>query len=433
MTHPIANPASTAKPPQRRTRLLPWAKRFDIAVLCFLGLLIATCDRANISVAAPSMMREHGWDTTRMGWVLSAFYFGYVALMIPAGLLADRWGPKITFGLGVTWWSIFTALTPLPRSAWSLSIVRALMGAGESATVPSISAALARWFPPEEYSRSSGFSWSGGYAGSVLAFPLASMILKSWGWRAIFYVFAGLGGLWLILWWTGAYNKPEDCRGLSDAELKHIVPSRPLIREGIATPWALILRSPAAWAVFALHFSSNWFTYVLMSWLPTYLQLARHFSLGKMALGSALPFLSALFATNLFGALLDRLCRGRNRTRVSKLFLVTFAGAAGLLPLLSRASSPTTIVLLLCVSAGLMSGATPVYASGALNLVPRFAGSFVGVQNCIANFAGVLAPVVTGYLAAARGWNAAFLCTAVVGALGISAYLLMGKAERAKE
>jgi ACS family glucarate transporter-like MFS transporter len=97
---------------------------------------------------------------------------------------------------------------------------------------------------------------------------------------------------------------------------------------------------------------------------------------------------------------------------------------------MSHASGEPVIVLLLCLSAALMTGATPVYASGGLNLVPRFAGSFVGVQNSIANLAGVLAPIVTGYLVATRGWNAAFICTAAVCLFGISTYLLLGKAER---
>ena len=416
--------------PLSKARWLPWPKRIDLSLLCFFGLLIATCDRINIAVAAPAIMREYGWDTTQMGWALSGFYIGYVAFMVPAGILADRCGPKRAYAVGVGWWSVFTALTPSPRSEGFLLTVRALMGAGESATIPSISATLARWFPPQEYSRASGFCWSGGYAGSVLAFPFASMILRYWGWRMIFYVFAALGGLWLLFWWKGAYNRPQSCPSISESELKHIAASRPPMIESRAIPWKVILSAPASWAVFAVHFSSNWFTYFLISWLPTYLQLARHFSLRTMAAGSSLIFLSALCATNLFGFLLDRLSRGRNRTRVSKLFLLPFVCAAAILPLMSHASGEPVIVLLLCLSAALMTGATPVYASGGLNLVPRFAGSFVGVQNSIANLAGVLAPIVTGYLVATRGWNAAFICTAAVCLFGISTYLLLGKAER---
>jgi MFS family permease len=413
-----------------RVRWIPWPKRVDISLLCFFGLFIATCDRVNISVAAPTIMREYGWDTTRMGWVFSAFYLGYVVFMIPSGVLADLWGPKRVFAWGVSCWSIFTAVTPVPRSLGQLAVVRSLMGVGESATIPSMGSILARWCPPREYSRTAGFSWSGGYAGSTIAFPLASMILRFWGWRTIFYVFAGLGAVWLLFWWKSAFNRPEDCPSISDTELKDIVSSRPPIPDNRPIAWALILRARSAWAIFLLHFSSNWFTYFLISWLPTYFLLGRHFSLQSMALGSSLPFLSALFGTNLFGALIDHFSRKHNRTRVSKLFLLAFAAAAAILLLLPHVSSPPITVFLLCLSAVLMTGATPVFASGSLDLVPRSAGSFVGVQNSIANLAGVLAPVLTGYLAAAHGWNAAFACSAAVCWLGITTYLLVGKAER---
>ena len=84
----------------RRTRRLPWPKRLDIATAWpSVALVIAYCDRVNISVAAPSMMREYGWDTAGMGWVLSGFFAGYALMMIPAGMLADRFGPKRVFAV----------------------------------------------------------------------------------------------------------------------------------------------------------------------------------------------------------------------------------------------------------------------------------------------------------------------------------------------
>ena len=289
---------------------------------------------------------------------------------------------------------------------------------------------LARWFPPAEYSRASGFSWSGGYAGSVLAFPLASLVLRYWGWRAIFYVFAGLGAVWLFFWWRGASNVPEDCPNMDSRELEHIVSSRPRVGERPEIPWKLILGAPAAWAVFLLHFSSNWFTYFLISWLPTYLQQERHFSI-RMSLS---PRRSPSFARCSARTCPDSSSIGLAGRMIARmhLFLLSFGGAAVILALLYRVSSPVVVVILLCIAALLMTGSTPIYASGSLNLVPRSAGSFVGVQNTIANLSGVLAPVITGYLAARYSWTAAFSATAAVCCIGILAYLLMGKAERSE-
>ena len=73
MSNPHSAPPATAECPKQATRHFLGPKRFEISVLCFFGLMIATCDRVNIAVAAPSIMREYGWNATQMGWALSAF------------------------------------------------------------------------------------------------------------------------------------------------------------------------------------------------------------------------------------------------------------------------------------------------------------------------------------------------------------------------
>jgi len=411
-------------------RLLPWPKRLDIALLSFLALLIAYCDRVNMSVAAPLIMKEYGWDTAQMGWVLSGFFMGYTFFMIPAGMLVDRWGPKRMFAVSVAWWSVFTALTPFPKSLGGMTLVRVLMGSGESGTFPSMNSILVRWFPRQEYSRATGFCWSGGYAGPIIAFPLASVILHAWGWRAIFFLFAILGVIWLPFWLFGIRDDPERSSGVTAEELSYIKASRPEIPQRSVTPWGRILRLPALWAVMILHFSSNWFSYVMISWLPTYLMDERHFSLSSMALGSSLPFLSALLGTNLFGVLIDRMSLKHERTRVRKLFLFPYALAAATLLLLPWAASPAMTVTLLCVAMALMTGATPVYASSSLELAPRYTGSVVALQACFANLAGVLAPVVIGYVVKVSSWYLAFVLTASVSLVGILTFVFFGKAER---
>src|SRR5437879_3362271 len=170
-------------------RRLPWPKRFDVTLLSFLALVIGYFDRVNISVAAPSLMQEYRWDIVQMGWVLSGFFMGYTLFMIPAGILADRYGSKRVFAASMTWWSVFTVLTPLPKSLAVLVLIRSLVGAGQSAIIPSTNSILVKWFPHQEYARATGFCWSGGYAGPIFALPLASIILQTCGWRWVFLAF----------------------------------------------------------------------------------------------------------------------------------------------------------------------------------------------------------------------------------------------------
>src|SRR5262249_29159587 len=172
-------------------------------------------------------------------------------------------GPKRVFAAAIASWSLCTALTPLPHSLRGLYALRVVLGVGESGTFPSINGILARWFPRHEYSRAAGFCWSGGYAGPILGIPLASLILKLLGWEAVFWFFAAAGFLWLPFWLKSAADSPQQSKRVSPEELARIQSDQMEIRARAAVPWSRLLRLPPLWALLALHFSSNWFAYVM--------------------------------------------------------------------------------------------------------------------------------------------------------------------------
>jgi sugar phosphate permease len=91
--------------------------------------------------------------------------------------------------------------------------------------------------------------------------------------------------------------------------------------------------------------------------------------------------------------------------------------------------TPVAIVAALSLSMFLHAAGTPVQASNSMDLAPRNTGTLVGFQNCFANLAGISAPVITGYLVQSTGWMSVFWLATAVGALGIGAFLLFGKAE----
>lgn len=396
------------------TRLLPWPRRVDVALLCFVANLIAHCDRVSISVAMPAMMRERGWDTAQAGWVLSGFFLGYTLLMVPAGLAAQRFGTRTVFASCMAWWSLFTLLTPLPRSLAGLGAMRVLLGVGESGTASCINGTLVRWFPPGEYSRAAAICWSAGYAGPILAVPAATWLLHRFGWPAIFYSFGLIGFLWLPLWLR-----------VPDGGSPGAVPVR--------APWRVLLGSRAVWALFALHFSSNWFLYVMVSWLPTYLTNERRLSLPAMAAGSSLPFACAWIGANAFAQWLDRASARMSRTRARKLLLIPYCGAAACVFAAPTAGSAGGTVALLCLAMGLLGAATPVFASGSLDLAPRYAGALAGAQNAFANLAGIIAPALVGYLVRSAGWSAAFALTAMVTMCGVAVYALFGSGDEVRD
>lgn len=410
-------------PDESSSRHVPWPPRVDLAILCFAALLIAYCDRVNLALAVPELMRKYDWNTAQMGWILSAFFLGYVACMVPAGLLVQRVGPYRVIVVAVGIWSLITALTPVPSTIVGLYVIRVLLGVCESALFPCINALLADAFPRKEYARAAGFCWSGGYAGPVLAVPLGAAILQIWHWPAVFYIFSVAGLAWVFAWLIFAPRK-------SNAVPRQLSKANSGGKQGGS--WGSLLTHSAVWALLLLHFASNWFAYVLLTWLPSYLQVARHFSISSMAVGAALPFAAALFGTNIFGVLIDKFGSYYSRTAARKGFVCIFVAGALLLFALSDVKSESGIVFVLSGSAALMTAATPVYASGSMDLTPQSAATLVGIQAAFANLAGLIAPVVSGYAASFYSWNLIFVITAAVCIAGSGLYLWVGSAERLK-
>lgn len=97
-------------------RIQRWPQRFNVVLLLFFSVVILYMDRVNISVVAPVLMQEWGWDPAVMGTVLSAFFLGYFLTQILGGWLSDRWGAKGILGGAVTWWSLVTMLTPFAQT-----------------------------------------------------------------------------------------------------------------------------------------------------------------------------------------------------------------------------------------------------------------------------------------------------------------------------
>ncbi len=95
------------------------------------------------------------WDSQDQGMILGSFFYGYTIIQVPAGILAEHYGGKWIFGLGVLFTSLFTLLTPLAARAdvgW-LVTVRMLEGLCEGVAFPSMQVLISKWIPVGERGR----------------------------------------------------------------------------------------------------------------------------------------------------------------------------------------------------------------------------------------------------------------------------------------
>ncbi|MEW6296556.1 MAG: ACS family MFS transporter [Thermodesulfobacteriota bacterium] len=410
-----------------------WPQRLNVVTLMFISVVILYMDRVNISVVAPVLMQEFGWDPAMMGTVLSAFFVGYFLTQVPGGWLADRWGTKGLLGGAVVWWSLVTLLTPFARTLPAMLTVRIALGLGEGLSPPALYSTAARWIPAHERSRVMAFLSTGMYVGLIIAFPVAVWIMTRWGWPWVFYLF-GLGGfVWWVAWHLLVTSRPEDHPRISPAELQHILQGQSSAPQARVIPWRRFFQERAFWALICAHFCTNWTWYVFLTWLPVYLVQVRGFSLQEMGVYAMFPYLAMMLIGNGAAWLADSLIRrGISITLIRKgSQTVAFLGAALFLFLLTRSTTPWLTVL--CITLGL--GALSCFASGMgtnhLDIGPKYAGVLIGITNTAATVPGILAPAITGAIVQWTGdWNMVFYVAIGIMLVGTVVWNLFSTGEK---
>ena len=420
-----------------------WPRRFTVVALSFAAVFICYMDRVNISVAIIPMAKQLAWDAKTQGYVLSAFFLGYLLTQIVGGRLADRLGGKAVLGIGVLWWSAFTMLTPVAAYAGlsALIVARVGMGFGEGVTFPSIYSLFGRWMPPAETSRSVGIVFSAIPLGSVFALLATPFLVIRFGWPWAFYSFGAIGVAWWLVWQWKVASQPSLHRDIAEHERQFIARSvavKPAevggaIEAAPRPPWSELLSSPAVWAIVVCHFCNNWGGYVLLSWSPTYITQALGVDYARVGLFAMIPALVSFMFLNVSGNLTDLLiARGYDKTRVRKTMQsVGFGGSAVCLTLLGYVHDATLAIALMSVGSIIGAFASSGFAVNHLDLAPRHAGVLMGISNTAATIPGIIGVSISGWILQVTGsWALVFEVAAGIYVFGLLFYLFFASARR---
>jgi len=124
--------------------------RFRLLIATFILSIVLYIDRSSISVAKDGIISDLNLTDKQFGWILSAFALGYALFQVPAGVLADRFGPRQVLSKVVVTWATFTALTGAAWNFASLVACRLLFGLGEAGAYPGMARVSYSWFPMKE-------------------------------------------------------------------------------------------------------------------------------------------------------------------------------------------------------------------------------------------------------------------------------------------
>lgn len=201
------NPSDT----QPRTR----AQKRLIVGAVLLAALSMPLSFTGPAVALPAIGQSLGGSATALNWVTNAFMLSFGGCLMAAGALADRFGRRRVFILGVGGFALTSlALACTPDVFW-LDILRALQGVAGAAALSGGAAALAQEF--DGHARTRAFSCLGTSFGVGLAFGpvVAGFLIERLGWRAVFLTATVIAALALALGWRYMReSRDPDAQGL---------------------------------------------------------------------------------------------------------------------------------------------------------------------------------------------------------------------------
>jgi MFS family permease len=295
----------------------------------------------------------------------------------------------------------------------SLLVLRLMLGVGESAGFPCTSKLIASEIGLGGIGRANGTISFGYLVGPAVGTVVGGLMMARFGWRSTFILFGGLSLLWLWPWSRVVVHEPT----LKTASAGGTAPS-----------FGEILRERGLWGASLGHFASNYNFYFILAWLPTYLVKVRGFSLEAMAGVAGIAYLINAVSAYASGWFTDRwIASGRSTTTVYKAAMaINHVAAIGCMAGMVLLPLNGCVACLFAYEVMLGVGSPGTFGIAQIMAGPTAAGRWVGIQNTCGNFAGILAPAITGLLVDATGtFSAAFALAALVNVLGIVGWVFI--------
>ncbi|WP_244851222.1 MFS transporter [Caballeronia sp. SL2Y3] len=386
--------------------------RWKIFLLLLMLVSINYIDRAALSVAMPAISQEFSLTPERQGIILSSFFWTYLFMQVPSGMLADRLKPRALIAAATVGWGFFQALGALSTGWFLLLLTRLGLGVTEAPIYPGGGKLNALWLTQNEKTRGAALLDGGSALGSgVGAIVVATLMTVLGSWRAAFVV-AGVGTILCGVWaWWYIRNTPREHPSISEEEAAYIErahaeedANEPKVAAGGSLFRFFAYRS--VWGMCLSHTCTNLIFFGLMTWLPTYLFKVHGFDLKSLGGATFLIFFCGFVGEVLGGQLADKWkASGASANLVYRSMMIIGAAAVALSMLgVAFVKTPFLVVTLLCVALfflrwnGGCNWATP-----AMLATRARTGTLNGIMNFVGNIAGIFVPIFIGYIVQTTG------------------------------
>jgi ACS family D-galactonate transporter-like MFS transporter len=420
-------------------------RRWRIAWLLGIGVLVNFFDRVNLSVSHDSLIAAFGISDVAFGYLSSSYNWTYALCQLPIGVVLDKLGVRRVGRIGTFIWSAASFAASAAPNLSAFFGARFLLGVGEAPTFPSNAKAIGLWFPERERSFATSLNDSAAKFASAIGVPVIGIVLIHAGWRWSFAFTGAISLAYFLLFWR-VYRDPDDDPELTDVERLYIEDQGAALSapdRGLTAPGRVEDRTSSLGQLLsqrkvlglALGFGAyNYVFFLLLYWLPAYLSSALHIDLLHSFIYTSVPWFVATATDLAFGGFLVDLLVQRGFAQSAVRRTVLIGGTAFGLGILgaAHAHSASQALIWITVSLSGLAAAAPVAWS-----LPSFiarrpdVGKVGGIINFSGQVSGIAASILTGYLVSAHhSYAAAFAVAAAYLAIGIAGYLfLLGRIE----
>ncbi|EPJ5577610.1 MFS transporter [Citrobacter farmeri] len=424
--------------------------RYYILFMITLVLTLATGDRATLSVAGPEMQKELGITAVEIGYLFSAFSWAYVISMTPAGWVADKIGSKRAMFLGILLWSVMTVLMGLVSYITfvvpALLILRFLLGVCESPVGPSAGRIIAAWFPSQERGVAGAIFNSAQYASLAIFTPLMAWLCHAFGWDHVFIVMGAIG-IVIAFCWSKFFHVPMKHPGINSEEMEYLKEGGALVELDTVTSVkderkraglqeiAQLFKSRMLIGIFIGQYCISAITWFFMTWFPIYLVKERGMSILQAGFMASVPAICGLVGGILSGFFSDWLLRKTNNLSLARKVPITIGLTMSASMILCNYVGSEALVMFLMSAAFFGKGFGSLGWAVVADTAPKeIIGTTGGLFNSLGNVAGIITPVVIGYiLQETNSFANALVFVGTHGIIAVCSYwFIVGKIERLK-
>ena len=359
--------------------------------------LVGFFQRVAPAVITRELMSEFGIGAAALGNLAAFYYYSYVAMQIPAGVLADRWGPRRLLTSGAVVAAAGTLLFALAPGYAAACAGRLLIGGSVGVAFVAMLKLASHWFAPSRFAMLSGLALACGMLGAVSAGVPLRLLVDAFSWREVFFASAALTGLLAFTIGLVVRDDPSERGYVSYAPT-------PVQRHSILDGIAQALATRNVWLVFLISgaVAGPTLTFGGLWGVPF---LTTHYGLSTAQASSVTSLLLVCWAVAapIAGALSDRLRRRKPLYALGSVLAAAGWCAALLVPGLPLVLLVALLALTGCASACAMLGFAIAKESVPISL----AGTVGGITNMGNMLGGMIMPPAVGWMLDRR-WAGSF-------------------------